>query len=118
MTAQPFLDVTGLVAVILLSATVVLILRRRARRLHEWTGYVIVILSLAHTMAAMYTPAIRQSNRLGLRLATAAFLLLFAQLFTGIALKSAPALRRTHFRLMLLTFAVLIPHVVLNWRNE
>ena len=116
MTAQPFADITGLMAAILLPATVLLALRRRVR-LHEWTGYAIVAVSLVHTMAAMYTTAIRHSSRLGLRFAMAALLVVVTQLFVGVALKSAPALRRTHFRLMLVTFAVVVPHVVLNWRN-
>ncbi|SRR5260221_9947556 len=116
MTAEPFADIIGLAAAILLPATVLLALRRRVR-LHEWTGYAIVALSVAHTMASMYTPAIHHSSRLGLRFAMAALLVVVVQLFVGVALKSSHALRRTHFRLMLVTFAVVVPHVVLNWRN-
>ena len=106
------------------------------RRLHYWTGYAVVALSVLHTLATMYTPAIRHANATGLRLATVALLLLLVQGLVGIRLRqfrrasvtrsspspsregrgegSAVTLLRLHYLLMYATVAAIVSHVALN----
>ncbi len=118
---------TGWFAVLLVPALITLpYLARYAvsgpvgiRVLHYWTGYSVGALGLVHTLATMYTPAIRHTNGTGLRLATLALLLLLIQALLGIGLQQVrpprrDRLRQLHYWLMYATTAAIVSHVALN----
>lgn len=85
---------------------------------HYWTGYLLLILSLAHAWIPMAAGRMPTTNLTGLWLATLALALLFFQLFLGLTLKIAGETRRflrvAHFWTMLLVSVLVLAHLFLN----
>lgn len=91
----------------------------RRMRLHMWLGYVIIVLVVAHAMAAMSAGGISRINQTGLWAATLALVLIVVQLILGLQL-AQPAcqkrsiIRRWHFWIMIGLIVTALSHTILN----
>ena len=93
-------------------------LRQRLRP-HYWLGYVIAALALVHAGLATGSGLALHANATGVSLATAALVLVGAQVCLGVLLRepsvrNRPALRRRHRWVMVGIVAVTVGHIVLN----
>ena len=93
-------------------------LRQRLRP-HYWLGYVIAALALVHAGLATGSGLALHANATGMSLATAALLLVGAQVCLGLLLRepsvrNRPALRRRHLWVMIGIVVVTVGHIILN----
>jgi hypothetical protein len=86
---------------------------------HYWLGYLLIALSLLHTVLPMRPGGMRGQNATGLWLATAGLVALLLQLVLGLYLQDTKleerrGMRSWHYWLMFVVAVTVVGHVWLN----